>query len=185
MNHANPTPRETGAGTTHGGAEYYAITVAAGETINVDIDSAAFDSVLRIVDAGGTALATNDDGQAAGEGSGTDSFISYTFGAAGTYYIQVSQWVSGSGASLVTGPPSAGASYTMHVSSPSQTPAAIIFSGSTLNGDTGADTLFGGSGIDTLSGGDDNDVLLGGGGNDTINGGNGYGIAGYSGVRRA
>ncbi|HEY1225009.1 MAG TPA: M10 family metallopeptidase C-terminal domain-containing protein, partial [Brevundimonas sp.] len=185
VNDATTIPHATVVGTTHGGVEYYAITVAAGETINIDVDSAAFDSVIRIVDGADTVLATNDDGQAAGEGSSTDSFVSYTFGAAGTYYIQVSQWVSGSGASLVTGPPAAGASYTMHVSSPSQTPAAIIFSGSTLNGDAGADTLFGGSGLDVLNGGDDNDVLLGGGGNDTISGGNGYDIAGYSGVRRA
>lgn len=185
VNDATTIPHATVVGSTHGGIEYYAITVAAGETINVDIDSAAFDSVLRIVDAGGTELAVNDDGEAAGEGGSTDSFLSYTFGAAGTYYIQVSQWVSGSGASLVTGPPSAGGAYTMHVSSPSQTAQPIIFSGSTLNGDVGSDTLFGGSGVDVLNGGDDNDVIIGGGGNDAINGGNGYDIAGYSGVRRA
>ena len=185
VNDASTIPHATVVGTTHGGVEYYAITVAAGETINIDIDSAAFDSVLRIVDAADTVLATNDDGPAAGEGGGTDSFLSFTFGAAGTYYIQVSQWVSGSGAALVTGPPAAGGAYTLHVSSPSQTAQPIIFSGSNLNGDVGADTLFGGSGVDVLNGGDDNDVLLGGAGNDTISGGNGYDIAGYSGVRRA
>ncbi|MFN4092774.1 MAG: M10 family metallopeptidase C-terminal domain-containing protein, partial [Brevundimonas sp.] len=173
VNDASTIPHATVVGTTHGGVEYYAITVVAGETINVDIDSAAFDSVLRIVDAADTVLATNDDGPAAGEGGGTDSFLSFTFGAAGTYYIQVSQWVSGSGAALVSGPPAAGGAYTMHVSSPSQTAQPIIFSGSTLNGGDGADTLFGGSGIDTLTGGIGNDIIDGGGGDDLMGGGTG------------
>jgi Ca2+-binding RTX toxin-like protein len=185
VNDASTIPHATVVAVTHGGVEYYAITVTAGEMINIDIDSAGFDSVLRVLDGSGAALATNDDGVAVGEGGGTDSFISFTFGAAGTYYIEVSQWVSGSGASLVTGPPSAGGSYTMHVSSPSQTAQPIIFSGSTLNGDAGADTLFGGTGVDTLTGGEDNDVLIGGAGSDVVSGGNGYDIAGYSGVRRA
>ncbi|NBB53167.1 matrixin family metalloprotease, partial [Rhizobium sp. CRIBSB] len=174
---ATTIPHATVVATTHGGVEFYAITVTAGETVNFDIDGASFDSVLRILDSASTVLATNDDNDnatASGEGTGsTDSFISYTFATAGTYYVEVSRWLSGAAATLLTTTPAAGATYTLHVSSPSQTAQPIIFSGATMNGDEGNDTLFGGSGIDTLTGGTGNDIIDGGGGNDLMGGGTG------------
>lgn len=151
-------PHATVVATTHGGVEYYAITVAANETITVDIDGASFDSTLRIVDAEGVEFASNDDNASDG-GASTDSAVTVTFTLAGTYYIQVAQWVSGNGP-FVSGPPPAGGTYTLHVSSPSQTPVPIVLQGSTLNGEGGDDRLEGGSGNDTINGGDGTDTAV-------------------------
>ncbi len=182
---ANSTtiPHATVVATTHGGVEYYAVTVTAGETVHFDIDNASFDSTLRLFNASGDELASNDDNNSDG-GPSTDSALSHTFATGGTYYIQVARWVSGSGP-FTSGPPPAGQTYTLHVSSPSQTPVPIILLGSTLNGDAGDDRLEGGSGADTLNGGTGDDLLIGGGGNDAINGGDGTDTAVYSGNRSA
>ncbi|WP_298096310.1 M10 family metallopeptidase C-terminal domain-containing protein [Brevundimonas sp.] len=182
---ANSTtiPHATVVATTHGNVEYYRLTVTAGETVVFDIDNASFDSTLRLVDFGGVELASNDDNAADG-GSETDSSLTHTFASAGTYYIQVGRWVSGS-APFVSGPPPANQTYTLHVSSPSQTPVPINLLGSTLNGDAGADILTGGTGADTLNGGADDDSLTGAGGNDTINGGDGTDTAVFTGNRSA
>jgi Ca2+-binding RTX toxin-like protein len=182
---ANSTtiPHATVVATTHGNVEYYRLTVTAGETVVFDIDNASFDSTLRLVDFGGVELASNDDSAADG-GSETDSSLTHTFASAGTYYIQVGRWVSGTGP-FVSGPPPANQTYTLHVSSPSQTPVPINLLGSTLNGDAGADILTGGTGADTLNGGADDDSLTGAGGNDTINGGDGTDTAVFSGNRSA
>ncbi|MFN3669034.1 MAG: M10 family metallopeptidase C-terminal domain-containing protein, partial [Brevundimonas sp.] len=178
-------PHATVVANAHGGIEYYSLTVTAGETVTFDIDGAGFDSTLRLLDGAGTELASNDDNNSDG-GESTDSLLTHTFGAAGTYYIVVGRWVSGSGATLVSGAPPAGAGYQLHVSSPSQTPVPVALIGSTLNGDAGADRLEGGTGADMLNGGADNDVLIGGGGNDTLNGGGGsLDVAVYSGNRAA
>jgi len=180
---ANSTtiPHATVVATTHGNVEYYRLTVTAGETVVFDIDNASFDSTLRLVDFGGVELASNDDNAADG-GSETDSSLTHTFATAGTYYIQVGRWVSGS-APFVSGSPPANQTYTLHVSSPSQTPVPINLLGSTLNGDAGADILTGGTGADTLNGGADDDSLTGAGGNDTINGGDGTDTAVFTGNR--
>ncbi|MFN7618599.1 MAG: M10 family metallopeptidase C-terminal domain-containing protein [bacterium] len=182
---ANSTtiPHATVVATTHGNVEYYRLTVTAGETVVFDIDNASFDSTLRLVDFGGVELASTDDSAADG-GSETDSSLTHTFASAGTYYIQVGRWVSGTGP-FVSGPPPANQTYTLHVSSPSQTPVPINLLGSTMNGDAGADILTGGTGADTLNGGADDDSLTGAGGNDTINGGDGTDTAVFSGNRSA
>ena len=183
---ANSTtiPHATVVATTHGGVEYYAVTVTAGETVNFDIDGASFDSTLRLFDAGGVELANNDDNASDG-GSSTDSALSHTFPIAGTYYIQVGRWLTNVGQTFTSGAPPAGQTYTLHVSSPSQTPVPIVLLGSTLNGEAGADRLEGGSGADTLNGGADDDTLIGGGGNDAINGGDGTDTAVFTGNRSA
>ncbi|HYC67384.1 M10 family metallopeptidase C-terminal domain-containing protein [Brevundimonas sp.] len=177
-------PHATVVATSHGGKEFYAVTVGAGDTIVFDIDNASFDSVLRIYDASGNQLAQNDDSASDG-GPATDSGLSQTFFAAGTYYIEVSQWQSGADASLITSAPPAGGTYTLHVSVPSAPVAPLIFLGSTMNGDAGADTLNGDVGRDTLNGGADDDLLTGGGENDTIDGGTGTDTAVFSGNRSA
>lgn len=170
---SDSVPHATVVATTHGGIEYYAVTVVAGETVRFDIDGASFDSVMRIVDAAGTQLALNDDGAAPQEGSSLDSFISHTFAAAGTYYIQVSEWTNtdNNTATLETRGPAAGGTYRLHVSSPSQTPVATFFAGSTINGDDGNDTIYGGTGFDVLSGNSGDDTIYGGGGDDHLGGG--------------
>ncbi|HYC99213.1 M10 family metallopeptidase C-terminal domain-containing protein [Brevundimonas sp.] len=183
---ANSTtiPHATVLATAHGGMEYYAFTVAAGETVVFDIDNASFDSVLRVFDADGVQLAQNDDSANDG-GSATDSNVSHTFAAAGTYYVQVSQWQSGSDATLVTTAPGAGGTYTLHVSVPGAPVVPLLFLGATMNGDAGADALNGGVGRDTLNGGDDDDQLTGGAENDTLDGGTGTDTAVFSGNRAA
>lgn len=182
---ANSTtiPHATVVATTHGGVEYYGFTVQAGETVTFDIDAATFDSTLRLFTAAGVELANNDDGGP--DNTGTDSGLTHTFDSAGTYYIQVAQWISNGSGTFTSGAPGVGQGYTLHVSIPSATVVPLTLVGSTLNGGDGADALYGDTGPDTLSGGAGNDILRGGAGNDVINGGDGYDIAGYSGVRRA
>ena len=183
---ANSTtiPHSTVRATANGaGREFYAITVVAGDQVTLDIDNASFDSVLRILNGDGIQFAVNDDALTP-DGQATDSGLTFTFGASGTYYIEVSQWAAGSGASLVTSTPPVNATYTLHVSVPSAPAVPLTFQGSTLDGGTGDDELFGNVGPDTLNGGTGNDRLTGGLGNDTLNGGDGYDVAVYAGAYR-
>jgi serralysin len=179
-------PHATVVATSHGGMEYYAVTVTAGETVVFDIDNASFDSVLRIYDGANNRVAQNDDNASDG-GPATDSNLSHTFTAAGTYYIEVSRWLSGnqSEGTLQTQPPPLGGTYTLHVSVPSAPVVPIEYIGATMNGEDGADVLTGGSGRDTLNGGAGDDLLNGGGDNDTINGGDGTDTAVFGGNRAA
>lgn len=183
-NIANSTtiPHATVVATTHGGVEYYAVTVIAGDTVLFDIDGASFDSTLRLFDAAGNELARNDDNAGDG-GSATDSSLTHTFAAGGTYYIQVAEWATNTADSFTSTAPTAGGSYTLHVSVPSATPVPLDLVGSTLNGDGGADRLEGGAGRDTLNGGADDDTLIGAGGADVLDGGAGQDTAVYAGNR--
>lgn len=183
---ANSTtiPHATVVATGHGGVEYYAVTVAAGDTVVFDIDNASFDSVLRLYSADLVRLAQNDDSASDG-GPATDSGLSYTFAAAGTYYIEVSQWQSGADETLTTLPLWLGSTYTLHVSVPSAPVVALDFLGATMNGEAGADILTGGVGRDALNGGADDDLLNGGAENDAIDGGAGADTAVFSGNRAA
>lgn len=177
-------PHSTVRATVNGaGREFYAFTVEAGDQVTLDIDGASFDTVLRILDVNGAQLAVNDDA-ATPDGASTDSGLTFTFSAAGTYYIEVSQWAAGAGASLVTSTPPANGTYTLHVSVPSAPAVPLTLQGSTLDGGAGDDELFGGAGPDILNGGTGNDRLTGGLGNDTLNGGDGYDVAVYEGAYR-
>ena len=65
----------------------------AGQHVGFDVDRAAgstLNSLLRLFDASGRQIATNDDAAAPGEIKGSDSFLSFTFNTAGTFYIGVS-----------------------------------------------------------------------------------------------
>ena len=157
---ANSTtiPHATVVATTHGGVEYYSFTVQAGETVTFDIDAASFDTTLRLFTSVGSELANNDDGGS--DNPGTDSALTHTFQFAGTYYIEVAQWITNTGSTFTSGPPSVGQSYTLHVSIPSATVVPLTQVGSTLYGEDGADTLHGGAGPDTLSGGAGNDHYI-------------------------
>lgn len=172
---------------THGGLEYYGLSATGGVAITIDIDNAGFDSVVRILDANGNILATNDDGSTANDsGLGTDSALTFTVPVSGVYYVEVSRWVSGavSDSTLVTAPPPAGATYTLNVSVPGH-PVVSSFVGSTLNGGEGADLLNGNNGSDTIRGDGGDDAIYGGGGDDDIDGGAGTDTAVYGGPRSA
>ena len=69
--------------------DFFKFTVAAGGTLEIDIDSPSLDSYVRLFDEAGNPLMANDDGTAPGETSGTDSYILRHL-EAGTYYIGVS-----------------------------------------------------------------------------------------------
>ncbi|WP_339930937.1 M10 family metallopeptidase C-terminal domain-containing protein [uncultured Brevundimonas sp.] len=154
---ANSTtiPHATVVAAGHGGVEYYAFTVQAGDTVTFDIDGTTFDSTLRLFTAGGVELANNDD--AGSDSARTDSGLTHTFTSAGTYYIQVAEWVANVGDTFTSGGVPLGERYTLHVSIPSATVVPLTLMGSTLFGQDGADTLYGGAGPDTLNGGAGND----------------------------
>jgi Ca2+-binding RTX toxin-like protein len=175
-NIANSTtiPHATVTATAHGGMEYYAFTVAAGQSITVDIDNGSFDTTLRLIGPGGAEVATNDDSTPDG-GPSTDSQLTFTATTAGVYYIVVGQWEANSGSTFTSTAPTAGGTYTMHVSVANHAVVPLTLTGSTLFGEAGNDTITGGSASDTL---------VGGAGNDTLNGGDGIDTAGFSGLRR-
>ncbi|TBW33437.1 hypothetical protein EYW49_20440 [Siculibacillus lacustris] len=100
------TPHVSIDATGDGSIDTYAFTVdAAGRTGVFDIDrSVGFDSWLAIYDAKGARLAFADDGGLdAGSSTTSDSWLSYTFAAAGTYYVQVSSYPGGTGRGIATG----------------------------------------------------------------------------------
>ena len=183
----NVMPHATVLAQTHGGLEYYSVTLAAGAILRVDIDNASFDSTVRIFDANGNEIAQNDDTPASNsEGSSQNSYINITVQTAGIYYIQVGQFASGTGVGgFATSSPPSGNQYTMHVSVSSHSYANGVATGSLLDGGEGADILNGNSANDTLLGGNGDDRLYGGGGNDTLDGGAGLDTAVYIGARSA
>lgn len=154
-------PHATVVATTHGGLEYYAFTVGANTTVTFDIDGAAFDSTIRIFDAGGFELASNDDATYNGDGgSATDSFLNFVSGAAGTYYVQVGRWGTGSGPGFTTVTPPAGQTYTLHVTVPGHLTQPTYAQGSELHGDGGDDVLRSSVGNDILDGGSGEDTVI-------------------------
>ncbi len=160
---AEVIPHATVVATSHGGLEYYAFTVNANQTVTFDIDGAAFDSTLRIFNAAGTELADNDDAQYAGDvGPATDSFLTFTFATAGTYYVQVGQWATAT-TGYATTPPPAGLAYTLHISVPGHATQPTTLLGSQLFGDAGDDILRSSLGSDTIDGGSGTDTAVFGG----------------------
>ncbi len=73
--------------------DLFAVSLAAGETLTVDIDATTLaepsdlDSFLRLFDAGGLQLAANDDANGS-----LESFLSFVAPAAGTYFVGVSAY---------------------------------------------------------------------------------------------
>ena len=111
-------PHVTVTGTGDGTVDYFSFTVGADNARAIfDIDfgdagAVPLDSVITLYDSFGLLLATNDDSLLAvldpGSTAAADSFLEYTFSAAGTYYIAV-QSTGGTGVPV-------GASYSLHVS---------------------------------------------------------------------
>jgi Ca2+-binding RTX toxin-like protein len=168
-NIANSTtiPHATINATATGGAlEYYRIEVTgAGAQAIFDIDGAGSltDSIIELVDSNGVLLANNDTGPGdPGTVANDDAYISYTFATAGTYYIRVGRFTTGT----VAQPMLAGQTYTLNIS---------------LQGAAGATsfTLNNSSSL-VADGGEGNDVLIGTVGDDTLTGGNGNDTASFT-----
>ncbi len=76
--------------------DMYSFTAALGQTIDFDIDTTlngpgGLGSFLRLFSSQGVQLASNNDATAPGESTlGFDAYLRYSFCAAGTFYIAVS-----------------------------------------------------------------------------------------------
>jgi len=91
-------------------ADLYQFTVSSAQPLIIGLNSTAFDAYLRVLDAGGATVATDDD-----SGGGTNARISRTF-AAGTYRVEATSYSSAK----------AGA-YTLSVATPpSGVPAPVL-----------------------------------------------------------
>ena len=151
---------------TGGSLEYYRIDVtAAGAQAIFDIDGTGSltDSIIELVDASGNLITSNDTGPGdPGTTTGDDGYITYTFTAAGTYYVRVGRFTSGASAQ----PMLAGQTYQLNIS---------------LQGAAGS-TVFtpNNTSVAVLDGGDGNDVLYGTIGNDTLTGGTGNDTAAFT-----
>ena len=89
-----------GAGVTgyvnYGGDEdWYRVTLQAGETYTISLNSTAFsslDTYLRLYDAGGNLVSFNDDG-----GPGLNSLITFTATTSGTYFVSAGGYSTSTG----------------------------------------------------------------------------------------
>lgn len=163
-------PTATVKAVTHGGLEYYAVTVTERSRLVIDIDGAQFDSYVRLLDRNGAVLGVNDDGPNPDSGRGADSLLDLVLPAAGTYYIEVGRTQGGAGVAA-----GAGLTYSMNVTSfghaLSSSPPLVGY----LDGGDGNDRLWGATG---------DDILVGGAGSDFLYGGNGVDTAVYAGLFR-
>ncbi|WP_428667709.1 beta strand repeat-containing protein [Reyranella sp.] len=171
IQNSTSTPHATVVATAGGGYEYFKFTVTAGAQAVFDIDqTVGVDTYLQLFGTDGTTLlAAQDDGvfdpgsaPLAGGTSARDSYLSYTFATAGTYYIRVDSYPGGAG-------PAAGAEFTLNVSLGGATLATSTV-GSVLNGGSGADTVYGSSGDDRFIDDDgvSSDIFNAGSGTDWI-----------------
>ena len=167
ITNATTIPHATINATAAGGSlEYYRIDVTgAGAQAIFDIDGTGSldDSILELVDGAGSVLASNDTGpNDPGTSVNDDSYIIYTFAAAGTYFIRVGRYTSGT----VAQPLLSGQTYQLHISLQGA-------AGSTIFTPINNSSL-------TADGGDGNDFLMGTLGNDTLIGGTGLDTASFA-----
>ncbi|MBE9064024.1 calcium-binding protein [cf. Phormidesmis sp. LEGE 11477] len=176
--------------------DLYTLNLEAGDTVKLDVDAVGglelslyegvdlrLDSELRVFDADGNELASNNNAAAPDEEFSRDPYLEFTAESAGTYYVGISQLgnnnydpnVEGSGSGWVF--PEIGVfsgEYDLNVSLTSgDTPDLDIIGtdgDDTLSGDAGNNTLDGLAGNDTLAGGLGNDIILGGDGDDILRG---------------
>ncbi|MDQ3143742.1 MAG: pre-peptidase C-terminal domain-containing protein [Pseudomonadota bacterium] len=169
---------------TFGQAEYFAITIGAGQTITVDVDF-GFDALIGsgqdlsavLVDSEGNIVATSDGGLEPRGGLGSpgqtyvfDPYLNYTAASAGTYYIVIRPSSSPAEAGVFD----ASSTFVLNLSVTGHAVGASTEMGSdTLLGQGGFDVLLGQGGNDRIDGGNDNDLLHGGSGADTLLGGDG------------
>lgn len=157
------TPHATiNATAAGGGLEYYRVDATAGATAIFDIDFSSLDTWIELVDSTGTVILAQNDDNIADAGSQTgNSYLTFTFATAGTYYLRVGRWTQP--ADTVAQPLVAGTTYTLHMSLSSATVnttplSAVNTSSATLNGGEGDDFLQGTLGNDKLRGGNGNDT---------------------------
>jgi len=177
-NAANIPHATINATATGGSLEYYRIdvTVPASQAIfDIDGPGTLDDSFIELVNSAGTVLASNDTG--AGDPSypgHDDAYLTYTFAAAGTYYIRVGLW---NGAATAQ-PLIAGQTYQLNVSLQN---AAVVTTTVTANNSSSL-VADGGEGNDFLQGTIASDILTGGNGNDTASFVNAFNAGSTTGV---
>ena len=162
-------PHATVNATGGGAFDWYSFSGAEGETVTIDIDeTTGFDAVVRIYDADGNPLASNDDGPLdVGSGIRQDSFLSFTLPASGIFYIVVGTYAgAGNGDFADYSPVAAGNTYTLNVSLSGADAPVNGYEGGRLDGQDGNDNLYGGLGDDILVGGAGDDYMEGGAGDD-------------------
>jgi Ca2+-binding RTX toxin-like protein len=163
ITNSTTTPHATINATAAGGLEYYRVDVTAGATGIFDIDFSGIDTLIELVDSTGTTVLNFNDDSIADAGSSTgNSYLTYTFTSAGTYYLRVGQWSATTGNNAQ--PLTAGQTYTLNISLSSATVnasplSAVNTSSATLNGGEGNDFVQGTLGNDSLTGGNGNDTV--------------------------
>ncbi|MEL6931383.1 MAG: pre-peptidase C-terminal domain-containing protein, partial [Cyanobacteria bacterium J06600_6] len=181
--------------------DLYLVELNLGSTVSFDLntdDETQLDTFLKIFDAEGNELKSNDDGAAPEELFSLDSYLEFTAPTSGTYYAGVSSYgnfdydpVDGSNdftpdTGSTTGDYELILSVVDVVNGIEGTPVADRLEGTagidsisglagndTIFGAAEADNLIGGAGNDSLFGSQGDDVLQGGIGADTLFGGNG------------
>nr|WP_294816392.1 M10 family metallopeptidase C-terminal domain-containing protein [uncultured Sphingomonas sp.] len=181
ITNATTLPHATINATAAGGSvEYYRVDVTvAGSQAVFDIDGTGTldDSIIELVNSSGTVLATNDTGPGdPGTTVNDDAYISYTFAAAGTYYIRVGRYTAATGS--VAQPLLAGQTYQLNISLQN---AAVVTTTVAAN-NTSSAVLDGGEGNDFLQGTIADDILTGGNGNDTASFVNAFSAGSTTGV---
>ncbi|NGZ07119.1 MAG: hypothetical protein G8237_12270 [Magnetococcales bacterium] len=87
----------TGTIDSSGDQDWWRVTLSAGTTYSFRQNSSVLDSYLRLLDAAGSQIATNDDG-----GGGYNSLITYTPGTTGTFFLSAQDLGSRTGAYSLT-----------------------------------------------------------------------------------
>jgi Ca2+-binding RTX toxin-like protein len=145
-------------------------------TLNIEAqeNGSSLDSIVRVFDSTGSEQAVNDDSAGPFENFSLDSYLAYTAGETGDYYVGVSGYPN------FSYDPNVENSGGGRISVGEYDLAISIFNG--INGTDGSERLTGTgesdyiqglAGNDTISGGGEKDNLLGDAGNDFITGGAG------------
>jgi len=181
--------------------DLFQVQLNLGDTVSFDIDTGAdnrLDTFVKVFDALGNELGTNDDDSAPGENSSLDSYLEFTAVTQGEYYFGVSSFgnlnydpLEGSNnfsndVGATTGNYELAVNLIDSINAIEGTANAETLNGTsasdllvglggndTINGAEEADNLRGGLGNDSLLGGDGDDFLQGDAGSDTLSGGKG------------
>lgn len=201
LNAATPSITLNDAIETAEDIDLYEVQLELGDTVSFDIDTATdnrLDTFIKVFDAEGNELGSNDDGSAPDENSSLDSYLEFTAVTQGEYFFGVSSFgnleydpLNGSNnfshdIGATTGNYELAINLIDSVNAIEGTATDDTLNGTagadlilglpgddTLNGAAEADNLKGGLGNDSLFGGNGNDLLQGDAGNDTLSGGGG------------
>jgi Ca2+-binding RTX toxin-like protein len=161
-----PGGAATGVLEQAGDRDWFAVTFEAGKSYTITLSGHAGgggtvgDTYLRLHDASGTLVASNDD---IVDGDQPDSRIAVTATTSGTYYIEAGAYVDG-----YTG------TYRVSVSAPAAAANVATDQGDVLTAVAGGDTVHGLAGNDTITGSDGANYLRGDEGDDLVSGGAGF-----------